>query len=320
MRDPRSGRVIAAVTSPFYGPKILFADDPAGEWAQAEGVALPEGGDQALERIWVIVAGEAATGRCTPAAIRACCSRAATAARPGSSTARCGSTRREDWQPGGGGLCLHSIVPWPGEPDRLAVAVSAAGVWLTDDGGRDVAPRQPRASRPRYLPDDAPEDSVHALRAPTGARAGAARADVHAVPRRRVPLRRRRRVAGPRSAPGCRRTSASRWRSTRRPRQRVRDPAHRRHGPGDARRPRARVRDARRAARPGRRAATGLPAEHAYLTVLRQAFDRARRGRRARALLRRHVGRRVRLGRRRRDAGSRAATRLPPVFSVTAVA
>ena len=41
----------------------------------------------------------------------------------------------EDWQPGGGGLCLHSIVPWPGRPDRLTVAVSAAGVWHTEDGG-----------------------------------------------------------------------------------------------------------------------------------------------------------------------------------------
>ncbi len=60
MRDPRSGRVFAAVTSPFYGPKIFYADDPAGEWQQAEGVLLPEGGELALERIWVIVPGEAA--------------------------------------------------------------------------------------------------------------------------------------------------------------------------------------------------------------------------------------------------------------------
>ena len=59
LRDPRSGRLLAAVSSPFYGPKVFFTDDPAGEWEQAEGVALPEGGDAALERIWVIVPGEA---------------------------------------------------------------------------------------------------------------------------------------------------------------------------------------------------------------------------------------------------------------------
>ena len=49
MRDPRSGRVLASVTSPFYGPKIFYTDDPAGEWEQAGGVALPEGGDAFLE-------------------------------------------------------------------------------------------------------------------------------------------------------------------------------------------------------------------------------------------------------------------------------
>ena len=44
----------------------------------------------------------------------------------------------------------------------------------------------------------------------------------------------------------------------------------------------------------------GLPAEHAYLTVLRQAFTSTGQGDRLRALLRRDLGRRLRLGRRRR--------------------
>ena len=72
----------------------------------------------------------------TRAATPACCSRAATAARAGSSTAALWDhPTHADWQPGGGGLCLHSIATWPGDPDRLAVAISAAGVWLTEDGG-----------------------------------------------------------------------------------------------------------------------------------------------------------------------------------------
>src|SRR5919201_4238378 len=58
LRDPRTGRLLASVTSAFYGPKIWYADDPSDEWQQAHGVALPEGGDVALERVWVIVAGE----------------------------------------------------------------------------------------------------------------------------------------------------------------------------------------------------------------------------------------------------------------------
>ena len=41
MRDPRSGRYLASVTSWFYGPKIWVTDDPAGEWEQAAGSSCP---------------------------------------------------------------------------------------------------------------------------------------------------------------------------------------------------------------------------------------------------------------------------------------
>ena len=58
MRDPRNGRYLACVTSAFYGPKIFVTDDLSGEWEQAEGVALPEGGETSLERLWSIVPGE----------------------------------------------------------------------------------------------------------------------------------------------------------------------------------------------------------------------------------------------------------------------
>ncbi len=42
---------------------------------------------------------------------------------------------RPDWSPGAGGMCMHSIATWPGDPKRIALAISAVGVWLTDDGG-----------------------------------------------------------------------------------------------------------------------------------------------------------------------------------------
>jgi photosystem II stability/assembly factor-like uncharacterized protein len=169
-RDPRSGRVLAAVTSAFYGPKIFYADDPTGEWEQADGIALPEGGDEALERIWLIVAGEAdgllyAGG--DPGVLFE--------SRDGGESWQLNEALREhrisgDWQPGGGGLCLHSIVPWPGEPDKLTVGVSAAGVWHTDDGGATW--RQGNEGIvPGYLPEEAREGTTqlcvhHMERAP----------------------------------------------------------------------------------------------------------------------------------------------------------
>ena len=39
------------------------------------------------------------------------------------------------WAPGAGGLCLHTILPRPDDPERMLVAISAAGVLATDDGG-----------------------------------------------------------------------------------------------------------------------------------------------------------------------------------------
>ena len=159
LRDPRSGRVIAAVTNAFYGPKIWHADDPSGEWTQADGLALPEGGDRALERIWVMAAGDGdaplyAGG--DPGVLFE--------SRDGGESwelnrALWEHPTRPDWQPGGGGLCLHSIVPWPGEPDRLAVAVSAAGVWLTDDGGQSWRQGN-RGLVAGYMPEEAREETM----------------------------------------------------------------------------------------------------------------------------------------------------------------
>jgi hypothetical protein len=159
MRDPRSGRLLAGVGSPFYGPKIFHAQDAEGEWEQADGVALPGGGEQALERIWVIVPGERdgllyAGG--DPGVLF--CSE------DGGATWQLNEAlwkhpTRDRWQPGGGGLCLHSIVPWPGEPERLTVAVSAAGVWHTEDGGATWE-RGNEGLLPRYVPEEAQETEI----------------------------------------------------------------------------------------------------------------------------------------------------------------
>jgi photosystem II stability/assembly factor-like uncharacterized protein len=154
VRDPRSGRVLAAVTSPFYGPKIFITDDPAGEWEQAAGVALPDGGDEALERIWVIVPGEDAGtvyAGGDPGVLFV--------SRDGGTTFALhrplwDHPTRPQWTPGGGGLCLHSIAPWPGDPQKLALAMSAVGVWLTDDGGETWRHGNDGLA-PDYLPEEA---------------------------------------------------------------------------------------------------------------------------------------------------------------------
>lgn len=44
------------------------------------------------------------------------------------------------WQPGAGGMCLHTIVLDPTNADRIYVAISAAGAFRTDDGGATWRP------------------------------------------------------------------------------------------------------------------------------------------------------------------------------------
>ncbi|ADH64528.1 glycosyl hydrolase BNR repeat-containing protein [Allomeiothermus silvanus DSM 9946] len=56
------------------------------------------------------------------------------------------------WQPGAGGLCLHTIVLHPSDPKRIFVAISAAGSFRTDDGGQTWRPIN-RGLKSEYLPD-----------------------------------------------------------------------------------------------------------------------------------------------------------------------
>jgi photosystem II stability/assembly factor-like uncharacterized protein len=172
MRDPRTGRLLAAVTSPFWGPRIWFTDDApgAGTWQPARGVALPKGGRQALKRVWVIVPGEAdgvlyAGG--DPGVLFE--------SRDNGDSwelnrALWEHPTRPRWRPDSGGLSVHSIVPWPGEPERLALAISAAGVWLTQDGGATWSHGN-EGIVADYLPEAARADAIdlcvhHLERAP----------------------------------------------------------------------------------------------------------------------------------------------------------
>jgi photosystem II stability/assembly factor-like uncharacterized protein len=56
------------------------------------------------------------------------------------------------WQPGAGGMCLHTIILDPGNKNRVYIAISAAGAFRTDDGGRSWKPIN-RGLRSEYIPN-----------------------------------------------------------------------------------------------------------------------------------------------------------------------
>jgi hypothetical protein len=56
------------------------------------------------------------------------------------------------WMPGAGGMCLHTILQDPRDPKRIFIAISAAGVFRTDDAGQTWRPMN-RGLKSEYIPD-----------------------------------------------------------------------------------------------------------------------------------------------------------------------
>ena len=63
---------------------------------------------------------------------------------------------RDQWNPGAGGMCLHSINVDPDDAKRMVIGISAAGVFRTDDGGESWEPAN-KGTSADFLPDNQPE-------------------------------------------------------------------------------------------------------------------------------------------------------------------
>lgn len=157
--DGRNGRqrVWAAVNSPFWGSFLSSSDDFGRTWSDPEtyNIKFPEDSDVSLKQIWQISEGhpeEMDTLYCgvEPAALFK-----STDAGETWSLERglFDHPHRPQWQPGGGGLCLHTILPDPTNAQRMWIAISTGGVYRTEDGGKSWEPRN-KGICARFLPPD----------------------------------------------------------------------------------------------------------------------------------------------------------------------
>ena len=62
------------------------------------------------------------------------------------------SAQGDKWTPGAGGMGLHTIVLDPGNPNRIFIAISAAGAFRTDDGGKSWKVIT-KGLKSKYMPD-----------------------------------------------------------------------------------------------------------------------------------------------------------------------
>jgi photosystem II stability/assembly factor-like uncharacterized protein len=160
--DQRGGRTrtLVGAHSNHWGSTIRLSDDFGRSWTgpERQAVRFPEDSGLSLAQVWQITPGRAdepdvVWAGVEPAALFE--SRDA-----GESwSAVDGLLRhehREKWMPGGGGLCLHTIVSDPKDRKRMAIAISTAGFYRTDDGGKSWLARN-NGVRAVFLPNKYPE-------------------------------------------------------------------------------------------------------------------------------------------------------------------
>lgn len=157
--DDRNGRsrLWAAVNSSFWGSYLCSSDDFGQSWSEPESytIKFPEDADASVKQIWQIVPGhkdEPDTLYCgvEPAALFKSTDAGATWSLV---KGLYDHPHRPLWQPGGGGLCLHTILPDAANNQRLHIAISTGGVYRTDDGGKNWQPRNVGV-RAQFLPED----------------------------------------------------------------------------------------------------------------------------------------------------------------------
>ena len=167
-RDPP--RLLVAATSGHWGPTVYRSDDLGKTWDESEGGALrfPQETGAALEHVWQLRPAPEGRSDVVYAGVE-----------PSAlfKSEDAGETfelveglwnhpHRPTWTPGGGGLCLHTIIEHPTNADRITVAMSTGGVYRTTDGGATWEASNRGVAAP-FLPDPEPEygQCVHKIAA-----------------------------------------------------------------------------------------------------------------------------------------------------------
>jgi photosystem II stability/assembly factor-like uncharacterized protein len=137
--DQYKNRIYAGTSHFVYGPTIRFSDDLGASWTQvADGPHYSQESGLALSRIWQIVPGHPSEPNTLFAGVEPAglfVSRDAGITWREITSLSQHPTRAE-WAPGNGGLCLHTILIDPHNPQRMWIGISAVGVFRTTDGGQ----------------------------------------------------------------------------------------------------------------------------------------------------------------------------------------
>jgi hypothetical protein len=132
-------RLLAGATSAWWGPSVRTSEDLGRTWSDpaTRELRFPAGTDAAMVQIWQLSPSSAAEPDTVYAGVEpAALFRSDDGARSWSLVRGLWDhPHRPQWQPGFGGLGLHTVLVDPRDPERLLVAISAGGVYRSADRG-----------------------------------------------------------------------------------------------------------------------------------------------------------------------------------------
>ncbi|WP_283136871.1 WD40/YVTN/BNR-like repeat-containing protein [Rhizohabitans arisaemae] len=137
VRGP-SPRILAGIEYGHFGPSVMWSDDLGAHWEEARRapIVFPEKSGATLTRVWQLQPSpsepDVVWAGAEPAALFRSEDRGTTFTL---TEGLWNHPHRPEWAPGGGGLCLHTVIGHPGDPKVMGIAVSAAGFYRTGDGG-----------------------------------------------------------------------------------------------------------------------------------------------------------------------------------------
>ncbi|MBZ0271548.1 exo-alpha-sialidase [bacterium] len=160
--DTRGGRnrVLLGTNGGHFGSTISHSDDFGKTWVTPDEapIRFPEKAGVSLEQIWQIQPGRDSEPDTLYCGVQPAAMFISTDA--GATWELCNGLfdhpHRPKWQPGGGGLCLHTILPHPKDAKRMHVAISTGGVYRTTDGGYKWRPRN-IGVRAEFMPRKFPQ-------------------------------------------------------------------------------------------------------------------------------------------------------------------
>ncbi|MGH7152820.1 MAG: exo-alpha-sialidase, partial [Acetobacteraceae bacterium] len=149
--DPAAKTIYAGGGNEWFGPAVWKSTDLGHSWTHSsEGLAYAEG-ETPIKSVWSV---SPSVGRLYAGVEPAGLFHSEDGGQSWRHVAGLSNhASRSQWQPGGGGLILHSLVPHPTDARQLWVGISAAGVFYTGDGGENWEPRN-RGTRADYNPED----------------------------------------------------------------------------------------------------------------------------------------------------------------------